>query len=207
MKSTTNRIFGFAVAVSFLFACGNASKQSPPAADAPKDSGNAPQTEATGQEWPAKAVADKLKPVLLVYFAKDLSFMSEADRKYSFFETDLNDDGKNEYFIRLQGTYFCGSGGCNFLLLDSDLKPVERFTVMRGPIFRSATVTDGWHDLIVYGQNGDDKKTYRHLKWDKKQNRYPTNPSLVPENDQAPGDKDFVMWDEVSNGRAEEFDF
>ena len=52
------------------------------------------------------------------YLKNDIQFLSENDRKFQMYKIDLNGDGKEEYFVRFISSYFCGSGGCTFLLLD-----------------------------------------------------------------------------------------
>jgi hypothetical protein len=158
----------------------------------PKEDGRLDVTADNFQkETTDTAVATKLAVVLRDYLKKDLSLLKDSDRFFSFYDIDLNGDQRPEHFIRLEGNYFCGTGGCTFLLLDADLKPINHFTVMEGPVFRSSKVTNGWHDLIVHGRSKD---KFVHLEFDKKKEKYPSNPSVVPEIDTAPSGHDFIMW-------------
>lgn len=208
----TNHLIVLGLAAGVLAGCGDSkggkaeAKNDSTAVVAPKDSVPAAETVAYQKESTDEATAAKLKTFLQETFKKDLPALTPADRKFSFYAIDLNDDNTNEYFIGLQGTYFCGSGGCTFLLLDDNMKTINKFTVMRGPVFRSATTTDGWHDLIVLGQKTDQKTTYRHLKWNKAKKQYPSNPSVIAESDVAPVGNDFTMWDD-GMGKAKEFEF
>ena len=78
------------------------------------------------------------------YLKNDLQFLSENDRKFQMYKIDLNGDGKDEYFVRFMGSYFCGSGGCTFLLLDRYSEIITKFTVVRPPIYVSAEkIMDG----------------------------------------------------------------
>ncbi len=148
------------------------------------------------------ATAEKLKLYLQDYLKNDLPSLETSDRQFSFYTIDLNNDKKNEYFISLSGRAFCGSGGCTFLLLSSDMKLINRFTVMRPPVFRSAAITSGWNDLILKSGNGK----FIHLKWDAKAGKYPSNPSMVKETDMAPSGHDFIMWDD-NFSKAKTFTF
>ncbi len=163
-------------------------------------------SNAYAKETVNEASALKLEKFLRSYFKKDLSVMDSNDRKFSFYEIDLNDDRKPEFFIWLRSPYFCGTGGCTFLLLDQDMKFIQRFTVMDPPVFRSSNLTNGWHDLILISSQSAEKTVFRHLKFDSASKKYPTNPSLVAESEVAPAGSDFIMWDE-NFSRAKEFVF
>ncbi|NIF06316.1 hypothetical protein F3J23_12790 [Chryseobacterium sp. Tr-659] len=205
-------IIGVILSALVLSAC---KKEEKKAADKTADrltaspEGNAPDSVNLAAEEPAfqpetadETTAEKLKLYLRDYLKADLPSLEASDRKFSFYAIDLNNDKKDEYFISLSGRGFCGSGGCTFLLLDNNLKLINRFTVMRGPVFRSSSVTDGWNDLILKGSNNK----YIHLKWDAKAGKYPSNPSVVKETDIAPAGHDFIMWDDDFS-RAKPFTF
>jgi len=114
------------------------------------------------------------------YLKDDLQFLSENDRKFQMYTIDLNGDGKDEYFVRLLGSYFCGSGGCTFLLLDRYSEIITKFTVMRPPIYVSVEKENGWRKLIVESEG-----KYKELVFDGK--RYPSNPSVVADSKTQPG--------------------
>jgi len=141
----------------------------------------------------------KIKKYILKNYLKpeDLRVIETKDRKFSFYEIDLNGDSKNEFFIKLHGNYFRGSGGGTFLLLSNDMEvKINNFTVMNEPIFKSSAKTNGWNDLILCGDfsENDGVKNYIHLKYDKLKNKYPSNPSLEKKINIAPSGHDFVMW-------------
>lgn len=79
--------------------------------------------------------------------AQDLIF--EQSRKFRAESADLNKDGKPEIFIALTGPYFCGSGGCSFLLLDASGKLMTTFTVSDYPVFVTESYTLGWRNLVI----------------------------------------------------------
>ncbi|MCA0932936.1 hypothetical protein LCM02_10780 [Lutimonas saemankumensis] len=123
--------------------------------------------------------ANNLKNFLsLEYLKDDLEFLQPIDRKFQFYKTDLNDDGNEEIFVRFMGPYFCGSGGCTFLLLDKYGEIITKFTVTRAPIFVEPTKTNGWSILLVR-----DSGVFKELSF--KDGSYPNNPSIL---DKAPYD-------------------
>lgn len=96
-----------------------------------------------------------------------------ASRRFTLAEHDLNADGRPELFVGLTGPYFCGSGGCSWLLLRHTGTRITRFTVSRYPVLVGTTRTNGWCDLLVSSSAG-----YHRLKFDGM--KYPANPSLLP---------------------------
>lgn len=133
--------------------------------------------------------------------------MQENDRKFSFYEIDLNDDGRKEFFVSLAGSYFCGSGGCSFYLLNDDLTINTYFSVTNPPIFVSSHLTNGLHDLIFKGNYDKDGGgvNFVHLKYSKEKKGYPSNPSVMKKTDVAPGGHDFNIWENSSAGRTFSF--
>ena len=94
--------------------------------------------------------ANNLKNFLALDYLKDeLSFLEPKDRKFQFYKIDLNNDGNEEIFVRFMSSYFCGSGGCTFLLLDKYGEVITKFTVTRAPIFVESTKVNGWSVLLV----------------------------------------------------------
>jgi hypothetical protein len=106
------------------------------------------------------------------------------------YKIDLNGDGKDEYFVRLMGSYFCGSGGCTFLLLDRYSEIITKFTVMRPPIYVSVEKENGWRKLMVESEG-----KYKELVFDGKS--YPSNPSVVAGSEKAPRNDYEVLFDDV----------
>ena len=152
--------------------------------------------------------ANRIIKFLREKYKEDLTILTSTDRTFSFYQIDLNDDGKNEYFISLLGRYFYGSGGCSFYLLNSDFTVNTYFSVTNPPIFISSQKTDGWHDLILkgsYDENGG-VISFIQLKFDKTKEAYPSNPSLIKKTKIAPSGEDFIMWDD-NFSRAKSFVF
>lgn len=146
----------------------------------------------------AKKIADYL---ISDYLKNDIKFMDKRDRKFQFYKVDLNGDGKDEIFVRFLTSYFCGTGGCTFLLLSSDMKPITVFTVTRAPIFvEHDTKYNGWALLLV-----KDNGVFKELKF--KDGKYPGNPSMLPKAPyDAPGGHAEIMFDEdFSKAKTYEF--
>jgi len=112
------------------------------------------------------------------YLKRDLKIMSETDRKFSFYKIDLNGDGKREIFIQFASSYFCGSGGCTFLLLSNELEEITTFTVTNPPIFVEDLTANDWKVLLV-----KDQGVFKELRFE--DGSYPSNPSIL---DRAPYD-------------------
>lgn len=110
------------------------------------------------------------------YYQKDIdqNLLDSGSRKFIYSEYDLNQDGKKEIFIGLTGGYFCGSGGCTVLLLDSNRDLLTKFTVADYPFTVLSSITNNWKDLIV--KSGGKQ---RILRFNGK--AYPSNPSIQPE--------------------------
>ena len=118
--------------------------------------------------------AQNIKNFLTQDYLKDeLSFLQPADRKFQFYKIDLNDDGNEEIFVRFSSPYFCGSGGCTFLLLDKYGEIITKFTVTRAPIFVEPSKVNGWSLLLV-----KDDGVFKELTFN--EGSYPSNPSMLP---------------------------
>lgn len=127
--------------------------------------------------------ADLVRLTLQDLYKDDLSknLIEENSRKFIFFEYDLNEDGKNEIFVGLTGTYFCGSGGCTQLILNDQGNVISTFSVSGYPVIIDKNKTNGWKDLFIYSGSKN-----RIVKFDGK--KYPSNPSVLPELKLIPGD-------------------
>ncbi|MFH7807931.1 hypothetical protein ACE01U_04615 [Acinetobacter sp. BSP-153] len=90
---------------------------------------------------------------------------------------DLNQDGLADAVVLLDGSEWCGSGGCTLLvfkgLANGRFQPHSKMTVSSTPIYALSTQTQGWHDLSVYTRGLGQVI----LKFNGKS--YPSNPSLA----------------------------
>ena len=135
--------------------------------------------------------AANLKNFLRNYTADDYEFLTENDKRFQFYEVDLNEDGSKEIFVRFMGPYFCGTGGCTFLLLDSYGEVITRFTVTRAPIFIEPKKVNG-HSLLLVKDSG----VFKELVFEN--GTYPGNPSVLPVAPyDAPSGHAEVMFDET----------
>ena len=165
-----------------------------------------PAGEASDQEYympqsTDEQTANNLRNFLTEDFLKDdLDLLQPADRKFQFFKIDLNDDGNEEILVRFMGPYFCGTGGCTFLLLDKYGEIITRFTVTRAPIYAEKKRENGWRILLVW-----DSGELKELLFS--EGSYPSNPSVLPKAPyDAPSGNAIVMFDE-NFGKAKTFEF
>lgn len=100
----------------------------------------------------------------------ELGIVDSLSRKYKYVQVDINEDSNKEILVGLTGPYFCGSGGCTFLLLNYHGDIITQFSVVRMPVYLDTEKSNGWNNLIVFsgGEN-------RLVKFDG--NSYPSNPS------------------------------
>lgn len=129
----------------------------------------------------------------------DLKVIPSLDRQFKLYATDLNGDGKNEIFVSLVGSYFCGSGGCTMLLLDSNYKLITKFTVMQGSIFVEPKTENDWKVLMVKSEEEWKSLVYAD-------GTYPSNPSVVEKSKQdSPSGHAVVIFDEAQKLDIYEF--
>ena len=118
--------------------------------------------------------------------------MKEADRNYQFYKIDLNEDGIDEIFVRFESTFFCGSGGCSYLLMDADFNTITQFTAMNAPIVVESKTENGWKVLLVKSEGEFKELTFED-------GSYPTNPSILGKAAyDAPSDDAEVLFDDAS---------
>ncbi len=127
--------------------------------------------------------AEKVRKFLQTEFKEDVDSkaLQDGDKKFIQFEYDINDDGKKEIFVGLNGPYFCGTGGCTQFILNEDGTKLANFTVSDYPVVIDNTKTNGYKDLFIMSGG-----KYRIVKFDGK--TYPSNPSTLPELKVVPGD-------------------
>lgn len=130
----------------------------------------------------SKKTAALIRTVLPVVLKENYQFISKANRRFIFFETDLNDDGRKEIFVGFNGLDFCGTGGCTALLLTADGKLITYFTVADYPFIIYNKKTKGWKNLVVRSNHAD-----RLLTWNG--SKYPSNPSVAPKYKGLPSDE------------------
>ncbi len=86
--------------------------------------------------------------------------------RYVHGRVDLNADGRDEVFVFVMGSIFCGTGGCNLMLFSENqgrYTLVNNFPISRPPVILSPEKTRGWNDLIRVESGGGAAPTYvRH---------------------------------------------
>ncbi|PSW62136.1 hypothetical protein C0W54_07335 [Photobacterium kishitanii] len=91
--------------------------------------------------------------------------------------SDLNGDGLKDALVLLNGSNWCGSGGCTFMVfenLGTRYKLISQSSITSPPISVAKSETNGWKNLIVWaGDTG-----FVLMKFNGK--TYPYNPSLEP---------------------------
>ncbi|MGA9270356.1 MAG: hypothetical protein WBV45_07020 [Lutimonas sp.] len=160
--------------------------------DAPviSDAPSSQEQEVYAPQSTNEQTAANLQNFLKNYTASDYENLTENDKRFQFYEVDLNDDGNKEIFVRFMGPYFCGTGGCTFLLLDKYAEIITRFTVTRAPIFIEQRKRNGWSLLLV-----KDSAVFKELVYEN--GSYPNNPSVLPKAPyDAPSGHAEVMFDE-----------
>lgn len=176
-----NLMLAFAILIS-LTQCDAGGKS-----DAATTDSNASAQEAKPAAADTLGVATLTKPdssdeavqKVKAYLQKDLrddlekGLVDSSSRSFRLAEYDLNNDGKKEIFVALQGMYFCGSGGCTFLLLQNDGTLITRFTVTEYPIMISDKETKDWKNLML-----ESRAKLHEMKYNGK--AYPSNPSVQP---------------------------
>ena len=106
------------------------------------------------------------------------------DKSTRFFAAfaDLDGNGAREAIVYITGDGWCGSGGCNTLILEphgNSWKVVTKITITRPPIRVLDAKSHGWHNIGVWVQGSGIQPGYEaELRYDGK--TYPRNPSVPP---------------------------
>jgi len=71
--------------------------------------------------------------------------------RYLYTRANLNDDGQDEVLVYMLGSIFCGTGGCNLLILtekEDGYRVVNNFPTSRVPLVATRETSNGWKDLV-----------------------------------------------------------
>lgn len=116
------------------------------------------------------------------------TFDNDRAARYVAAFADLNGDGKSEAVVYLISDKWCGSGGCNTIILTQDggsWKILTSITISRPPIRVLTHRTHGWHSIGVRVEGGGINPGYEaELRFDGK--TYPSNPSVPPARPRSP---------------------
>ncbi|MDG6078553.1 hypothetical protein E3U23_05015 [Erythrobacter litoralis] len=140
-----------------------------------------PQTPVEGAaiEGPAGASASMREDAIRHFLTQE--YPDTLPMRYALAWSDLNDDGEEEAIVQLVGSYFCGTGGCNTVVLTSagpSWRKVGDISVSRTPVTVMDTSTKGWKDITVAIAGGGGAAGNALLKFDGE--AYPTNPTVQP---------------------------
>lgn len=155
-----------------------------------------PQTDKSKNE---AFIVSKIKDALVNnVYKSEIGLIPKEDRKFYFSAIDINGDSRNEYFVAFSNSYFCGSGGCTVVMLNSEFKPKQTFTVVSYPIIVLNAKTKGWNDLVMH--SGGKDHILKHIK-----ENYPSNPSVMPEYTDAIGNDCVKLFDDIESSTSYEF--
>lgn len=71
--------------------------------------------------------------------------------RYLYARADLNDDDRDEVFVYMLGSYFCGTGGCSLFVFteaEEGYRVVNSFATSRIPVVVIADKSLGWRNLV-----------------------------------------------------------
>ena len=141
-----------------------------------------------------EALSARISELLREMFREDLPGMADVDRRFQMYKINLDTDSSDEVFVRFMSPYFCGSGGCTFLLLDDDLSLITRFTVTRAPFFVEQTLENNWK-MIMLRSEGEWKLLTN------KGDGYPGNPTVLPKAPyDAPSANAVLVFGDMTSG-------
>ncbi len=106
---------------------------------------------------------------------------SEAPIHFRFALVDLNDDGIPDALVLAIGPEYCGSGGCELVVLrgnpDGSFQAISSSTVTREPVSVLKEEYQGWHTLTVSIAGGGVRPCQARMPFNGI--RYPANPTLA----------------------------
>jgi len=130
---------------------------------------------------PSSTAQESLR-TFLQHYLRGPSRDEDKTTRYFVALVNLSTDGTPEAIVYLTGNGWCGSGGCNTLILGRDgssWRVVTNITITRPPIRVLSNTSNGWHTIGVWVQGGGIQPGYEaELRFDGK--TYPRNPSTPP---------------------------
>lgn len=107
---------------------------------------------------------------------------SDHSTQYVLAFAELNDGGNRQAIVYLLGDKWCGTAGCNMLVLTptgESWRIVANVRIVNPPIYVLTDKSAGWHSIGVWVQGGGIEGGYEaELRFNGK--RYPQNPSIPP---------------------------
>jgi heat shock protein HslJ len=124
-----------------------------------------PRSEETEVPFETEPNAELEAAILQVSpdYTREIVEIGGQRARYLYGGVDLNGDGKEEVFVYLLGSIFCGTGGCNLLLFsdtENGYSLVNEFPISRLPVIVSPQRTRGWNDLARPESGGGAPPSY-----------------------------------------------
>jgi len=122
------------------------------------------KSHALEQESQDSVMAEQFNPELHAWMK---SIAEDQPFNYFYEEFDLNEDGIPEYLCGLRGKFWCGSGGCSFVVVErtsGGLRLHSRGGPTYGPHYISKEKKNGWHTIVLDPSSGEtsDGITYKN---------------------------------------------
>lgn len=135
-------------------------------------------------------LADKIKTYINTDFLTegDLRAISEEQKKFQLYKVDLNNDGDEEIFVNFITSYFCGTGGCTLLLLDSNLELITKFSPTQ-TLYVENALTNDWSVLLTKSEG-----KWRELIYEF--GTYASNPTMVDAVNKTPSEHAKILFDQ-----------
>ncbi|MEL6251374.1 MAG: hypothetical protein AAFR87_05120 [Bacteroidota bacterium] len=123
------------------------------------------QKDSEEEEESSSEVEDKLIPELHKWMK---NIADEQNFTYMYQAFDLNGDGQDEYLCGLRGQFWCGTGGCSFIIVeqtDGGLKLLTRGGPTFSPHFISIEENKGYRSIILDPTQGQTAEGEDYLNY------------------------------------------
>lgn len=131
------------------------------------------------------AIAETLSPALRAFLAARYHGYPAIEKEWPTrvaVAEARRDDGGVDIIAYISGRNWCGSGGCNLLILEPEngtFRVLGDLTITHPPIMQLPTSSHGHPDLVVDVSGGGIRPGYEaRLRFDGK--TYPQNPTVPP---------------------------
>ena len=83
---------------------------------------------------PDEQRSQRVGAFLKAKYGNTLNHLKQEERVFKMVQVDLNEDKKKEALVYLVSSGFCGSGGCNLLVLSADNRLITEMTIFKPPL-------------------------------------------------------------------------